>query len=26
MRAKIGYPEYLDDDNVTKLENIYAEV
>jgi hypothetical protein len=23
---KIGYPDYLDSDNVTKLENIYAEV
>ncbi len=24
--GKIGYPDYLDSDNVTKLESIYAEV
>ena len=26
MLAKIGYPDYLDNDNGTELENIYAEV
>ncbi len=24
--GKIGYPDYLDSDNLTKLESIYAEV
>lgn len=26
MLIKIGYPEYLDDENGMALENIYAEV
>ncbi len=26
MDAKIGYPDYLDDSNTTKLEKDYAEV
>ena len=26
MMGKVGYPDYLDSDNMTKLENIYAEV
>ncbi len=24
--VKVGYPDYLDSENVTKLDNIYAEV
>jgi hypothetical protein len=24
--VKVGYPDYLDSENMTKLENIYAEV
>lgn len=24
--GEVGYPDYLDNDNMTKLDNIYAEV
>lgn len=26
IKEKIGYPDYLDDNNMTKLDEVYAEV